>query len=338
VFAAALYRRFAALPHALDRLFAWHAGRSAASAFAKWQLLAWSQSAAVAFNVGLLGTAFALLAFTDLAFGWSTTLAIPAERLLALTTAIATPWRALLPEAVPTQALIEATRFFRLEDAASQARTPETFTGWWPFLLATIVVYGLLPRVLLRALVGARLSAAARRLLLEDPGVTALLDRMSVPSLHLSSSAPEGASGAEPAPVAPLERAVGGQASVIVWAGALPADRAAAAAERLCGRAPSTAPVAAGGAARLDEDRAAIERIADAAPRRVAIFTRAWEPPLLDFLDFAAALRRSLGAAASIVVCLVPEPGGDVTSTELTTWRTTLARLNDAHVYVEGAP
>src|SRR5690606_30702501 len=76
VLGASLFRRLARVPQDLAPLFAGGAARSSASGrFARWQLLYWSQTSAVAFNVGALLTAFLLITFTDLAFGWSTTLA-----------------------------------------------------------------------------------------------------------------------------------------------------------------------------------------------------------------------------------------------------------------------
>ena len=72
--AVSIFRRLARPPPELARLFDWHAARASAGRFAKWQLLCWSQVAAVAFNVAALATAIALVTFTDLAFGWSTTL------------------------------------------------------------------------------------------------------------------------------------------------------------------------------------------------------------------------------------------------------------------------
>ena len=182
---AAVYRRFAALPTPVERLFAWHAGRSAASRFAKWQLLFWAQLTAVAFNAGVLATSFALVAITDLAFGWSTTLNLDPRDVAALTKAIAAPWAAWLPAAVPSDALIEGSRFFRLEHAAGPPRIAEAFTGWWPFLLASIVTYGLVPRLVIGTLALAKLRSATRSMLLEDARVTALLDRMRSPSLQL---------------------------------------------------------------------------------------------------------------------------------------------------------
>src|SRR5690606_7224318 len=106
---------------------------------------------------------------------------------------VAAPWAGWLPPAVPTAELIEKSQFFRLVDSTTVHREASAFTGWWPFLLASIVCYGGLPRVVLLIVAAQRLRAATRRLLLEDARVTALLDRMSSPRVELGAEEAEAA-------------------------------------------------------------------------------------------------------------------------------------------------
>ena len=47
-------------------------------------------------------TALALVVFTDLAFGWSTTLDLDAASLHRVVEALSTPWRELIPAARPS--------------------------------------------------------------------------------------------------------------------------------------------------------------------------------------------------------------------------------------------
>lgn len=338
--AAAFVRPFAArLANRGDgvaRLFAWHGGRSAANRFAKWQIIAWSQTAAVAFNVGVLATAFALVAFTDLAFGWSTTLTASPADVAAIAGKLALPWAQVLPDAVPSLELVERSRVFRLEGASNAPRAAESFTGWWPFLLCAIVAYGLVPRVLSAAFAHWRLTAATRALLLDDARVTALLDRMGAPSLHLAAETTE--TGASPdAGALARPDAIVGNAAAIVWADALPTTEAAAAAKRLLGAVLVDGARSAGGAARLDDDRRMAAEIATLAPAQVIVFTRAWEPPLLEFTDFLETLRAHLGRSPSIVVCPLPPPGAAPDPAHVETWRRTLGAVRDDRLYVEAS-
>ena len=340
--AAAMFRRLGRLPPAVERLFVWHGGRSSANRFAKWQLLYWSQLAAVGLNVGILVTSFVLIAVTDLAFGWSTTLALDASDVRALTSAVSAPWSSWLPQAVPSEELIAGSQFFRLAEAATQHRAATAFTGWWPFLLASIVTYGALPRVVLLHVAAQRLRAATCKLLLEDARVTALLDRMSSPSVELGAPGAENDARNETdvrfVPRAPHAGVMqSGRAIAIVWADAIGADGAASFTQALFAAAPAVAPFTAGGAASLDDDRATIENAAAVGPRRIAVFTRAYEPPMLDFVDFVKRLRARVGAEVAIVVVPTPDLAGGASNDDVDTWRRTLARLGDTRLYVEAA-
>jgi hypothetical protein len=338
--AAALFRRLGRMPAGIERLFAWHGGRSSANRFAKWQLVYWSQLAAVGLNLGILATAFALISVTDLAFGWSTTLDLDAADVAVATAAVAAPWAAWLPQAVPSEELIASSQFFRLAEIAAPQREATAFTGWWPFLLASIIAYGLLPRLVLLVVAAQRLRASTCKLLLEDARVTALLDRMSSPSVELGARETEATRVEPQVRFAPRAEHVageqGGTAIAIVWSDAMAADAAAAFTQALFAAAPASVPFAAGGAATLEDDRATIDSVVRAGPRRIAVFTRAYEPPLLDFLDFVKRLRARVGTHTSIVVVPTPDAADGIKAEHVDTWRRTLARLGDAHLYVEG--
>jgi hypothetical protein len=94
-------------------------------------------------------------------------------------------------------------------------------------------------------------------------------------------------------------------------------------------------PFLAGGRASLTQDRETVERIAAVAPQQVVVFTRAYEPPLLELLDFVVMLRRRLRETVSIIVCPLPEAGGHATAEQIDAWRRTVGTLRDSKVYVE---
>lgn len=97
-------------------------------------------------GVGMLMGFWVLLLLTDLAFGWSSTLLDGAGEFLKIVQFIALPWQALWPEAVPDAALMEATRFIRIEPGTSGS---ESAGDWWRFLMASLICYNLAPRSLL---------------------------------------------------------------------------------------------------------------------------------------------------------------------------------------------
>jgi hypothetical protein len=335
--AAAVFRKIARVQPSVSRLFDRHAPRAAAVRFAKWQVLYWSQTAAVAFNVAALITAVALVTFSDLAFGWSTTLEADPAAVTRAVQRIAAPWTAVVPTAVPSAELVEQSQFFRLEGSGAARPSPRTLGAWWPFTLLTLLIYGLVPRVLLLALAATRLRAATKRLLLDDPSVTALLDRMASPAIETAAPEHEAAPPLELGVARATPRPITGRAQALIWENGVPADAARDYARQHLGL--EVASVVAAGGGELAADRAALERLTANSGDMLLVLTPAWEPPLLELLDFLAELRRRAGSDVSIVVAPVPDGPRAVTDVERATWTRAIARLADPKLYVEtGAP
>lgn len=331
--AAALYRRVARQDDQRASLLVWHEARGPAAArFARWQMLAWSQCAAVAFNVAALICAFALIAFTDLAFGWSTTLRLDNDDVLRLTRLLAAPWRELWPAAVPSAELIEHSRFFRLASSPPADIAASELTGWWPFLLAAITTYGLLPRCCLLLLATIRLRAATRNLLLDDPRVRALLDRMNAAEVRLGSDTKE-AAAVFPDAEAQSAPAMTGDAVVIVWSGALPLrDVDHWTAKHLRWRVMEALEA---GSRTIAADEAVIERAAALQPNAVIVYVRGWEAPLLDLQDFIHALRAKVGPQCSLIVVPVGANGEITSPAQRSIWSRWTARVGDPALYLE---
>src|SRR5690606_31180973 len=332
--AAAIVRRVARELQDLPQLSG--AGRPVSRRYAKWQLLAWSQAAAVAFNAAALATAFLLIIFTDLAFGWSTTLAVDASLVARIVDILAWPWREIFPDAVPELSLIEQSRFFRLEGATGlDAGASRELGGWWSFTVLAIACYGLVPRIVLLAFASWRLRAATRALLVDDPRVTALLDRMEAPAIE-TAAAETVTEAREPGPAAPsTPGALGGPARGVIWSRSITETAARRCARERLGLELAQI-VSAGDSPDLDADRRAAEQIANSAGPLV-VFTPAWEPPLLEFLDFVSVLRKHTGPDASIGVMPLGEAADAAGDIERETWARAVGKLADPRVYVETA-
>jgi hypothetical protein len=207
--------------------------------------------------------------------------------------------------------------------------------GWWPFLLASVLFYGLIPRCLLLAFATLRMRAATRSFLLDDPQVHALLDRMSLARVELGAAEREEDSvlierplQARVAPVASIP------ATAIVWSSALPETAVETwVSAHLSWRV--TEILQAGGAGSLADDQATIDRLAREHPRAVLILVRAWEAPLLDLRDFLAQLRNRVNAACTMIVVPVGPEGTTATQTQCTTWSKWIAAISDPALYVE---
>ncbi|MGH0036353.1 MAG: DUF2868 domain-containing protein [Myxococcota bacterium] len=271
----------------------------------RWLLLSASQGAAVAFQLGALATTLSLVVVSDLSFGWSTTLSIDPASAHRVTTALATPWARLWPEAVPTAELLAHTRFFRIASAPAPGVELEMYGRWWHFVVAALVTYGLLPRLVFFAFVRTRLRRGLVRATLDAPGARQLLSRMQDPLVEtLGAAAGDGArtnggEGLDPNGAGPSSWPA--QPVVVSWAEAVESQGAAA------GTGGAPAPIAAGGRLAPRDDLEAAARAAALAAegdRPVALVVRAFEPPTGDCTDFLGELRRQLGDGPEIVVGL----------------------------------
>jgi hypothetical protein len=308
----------------------------------KWALVTSAQWFGVAFNLGALAGCLYLVAFSDLAFSWSTTLEVPATLLHRLTSALATPWSWFLPQANPSLELIEASRYFRFKEGVLPGMTsgsptdPAVLGGWWPFLLAAICCYGLLLRSLLLGFATWRYRRAVEFTLLHAHGTQDLWDRLNSVLVETRSEQPEvtGAPTADaPDPFGgkPLE----GHSCVLVnWAGVdLPGGVLARLLLERAGLEPRRA-LHAGGANPLEADQRLVAEAAEVAGEGpVVILVKAWEPVLLEFLDFLGDLRVALGECIPIVVMPVgrDETGG-VTAprkVDLEQWRSRVHSTGD---------
>lgn len=119
---------------------------------------------------GLLLGYLVLLLFTDLAFGWSSTLINQPEPIVHVSQLLASPWGWLWPAAMPSDDLVAATRYARIEPQAGEvARAGD----WWRFLLMSLLCYNLLPRGLLLGLLKLRLRGLQPQTQAKTVGVRA---------------------------------------------------------------------------------------------------------------------------------------------------------------------
>ncbi len=269
----------------------------------KWAVLVASQGFAAAFNVGALAAGLLLVAFTDLAFGWSTTLEVDPGALHRVTRTLAMPWVGWLPGADPSAELIAATQYFR--GRPDDAADPAIAADWWPFLLLCMLVYGLAPRAVTWGLALWRLEVASRRAAAHLPGLALLRDRLEHHLVETSAETPEPAlpeRGPGPATRGPAlpEQA---PARLLNWSGFPLSDDEARrlVSEQLGLRVEGVIHV--GGGRELAADAEAVRGMAETAEDVVAVvLVKAWEPPVLELLDFLGELRAALGASRPVAV------------------------------------
>ncbi|MEX2326795.1 MAG: DUF2868 domain-containing protein, partial [Pseudomonadales bacterium] len=324
--------------HSSVNLFETVSQRPLRGAFARWQLLAFGQSFAIGYFVGVLIVALLLVVFTDLAFGWSTTLETDAQFVWRIFNVLALPWSAWLPLATPDLALVEASRFYRLENNVIDVATAAELGRWWPFVLMTILVYGLVPRVLLAVVSGWQVSRATRRLLAEGPQITALLDRLRAPAVSFDGPE-EGETGTDPQATALLAQLDLSEAGVvIIWNGVLAESEAQAwLAGKGVGDAANIDAAERQSAAIQRENLQAYAQSRRGSASRVVIFTKGWEPPLLAFFDYLERVREVIGNDPVIMIVPLDLERQSITEEDREIWARALAARDDPRLYVASA-
>lgn len=348
---AAIYPRIAArvVDAGGDRIREWTAlwrrartRRSLYHEVEPWLLLAVTQAFGVAFNVGALAAILRLVVFTDVAFGWSTTLdALDAPRFHAIAAALAAPWRALWPAAVPGADLVAATRYSHFEAAyllegAARGAHAELVGGWWRFLVAALLAYGLLPRVVLLAVARVQAARILARLPFDDAEVARLLARLTTPHLETRATTAEatpGGTGNSPAGGG-RPATEQGPASVVLWRDVPGGPALEAALARGLG-VPVAQTRAAGG---KDHDDPGLDWGRFARPEeQVVVVAEAFEPPDRGMRRLLSSLRRALGPRRLLLVVLVGEGDapGPPRDADVRIWRDALAALADPFLSVE---
>lgn len=314
----------------------------------RYALLGHSQLFALCFNLGALASCARLILLSDLAFAWSTSVASldPAQvgRVCAV---LAWPFGWLVPDAVPSAALIEHTQYFRLEGrfagAPAGTRGDAALAGeWWRFLVACTITYGLLPRIATLALFRYRLRRAEQRVPLDTPAVQRVLARMTTPELSTQAAA-LAAQGAEPpravaaaAPDAPAQ----GPSVLILYrdvptAPALLTDALA----RHLGVTTTRVLAAGGFDARAD---AAIDEALRPPGTTASVVVEAWEAPDKSLRSFLARLRAVVGPRRILRVVLIGEAsahGYEAAAEEhVRVFRDRLTLLEDPYLSVETLP
>jgi hypothetical protein len=106
------------------------------------------QIGAVGFNIGLVLAFVGSLLVFDVRFYWEAT-PQTSGLVASATGVVAAPWRGVWPAAAPTAAEIEASRARYVDGSRRVPATPASTAVWWRFLLMSLLVWGLLARVLL---------------------------------------------------------------------------------------------------------------------------------------------------------------------------------------------
>ncbi len=150
------------------------------SPFVSLQVLQLTQAFVIAFNLGILGSMLLVyLPFVELRFGWQSTYELGADSVFQALQAISAPWNWISDSLAPSMSQVLATQFVRGQSAWSL--NASAAHAWWPFLLCAVAVYGLLPRLLIAALLKGLLRSHLRSVQFTHPAANKLWRKLQGP-------------------------------------------------------------------------------------------------------------------------------------------------------------
>ena len=325
----------------------------------RWFLLTGSQLFALCFMLSAIAWFVFRLSTTDMAFVWSTTFDVQPQTLAALTNGLALPWQHLAPQATIDLETIQKTRYFR----AHQSPLPpnvhaEDLGRWWPFLLAAMSTYGLVPRLLALLICLWRQRVALRWCLMHMPGAADVLDRMNSPIVETAATDALSSTRERPTPVpgeramrsepVPLPEATGSSHAVCIkWANVPVHDSDIRQHIRQQLDVQVMSIWNAGGANDPEDDQRIMQAVVDAlrgqgqssAQSVYVLLVKAWEPPMLEVVDFLGKLRRDIRTGQRLVVLPIAMSPQAVTSKayqqQCDIWQRKLATLGDPWLRVQ---
>lgn len=136
-----------------------------------------ASASVMAMSLGLAGSMVVFhYAVKDVRFGWGMTYAYGSAQVARVVDAVALPWAAIAPAAVPSEAQIEQSRLSR--ETPNQQVPASASRSWAFFLVASILVYGLILRLLLWLASDAIARKALHNARLESQAADELLKRL----------------------------------------------------------------------------------------------------------------------------------------------------------------
>jgi|AntAceMinimDraft_5_1070358.scaffolds.fasta_scaffold00211_3 hypothetical protein len=270
--------------------------------------LRYSQEMGLIFSLGAILAFFVVLLLSGFGFVWGSTFGMTEDVVKVLVDSVSAPWAGAVSSAVVSNDIIVASQFQQGVTRFGNAEIMVT-RRWWPFLIMSMSVYALLPRVVLWWLTKIFYRRGMRLSLLSTPGAERILSRMKTP--HVTTEGESSLASGEPAP---MQAARDTDKVVIDWAGALAFcdrdefdDLRLVPAER----------VRVAGTGSLSEDLACAQWVSGLEPQQLLVVVKAWEPPMADLQDFIA---RTSGVTRC-TLCLLPLNSRATKEASIRDWR-----------------
>jgi hypothetical protein len=270
--------------------------------------LRYGQELGAIFTVGAMAAFFVVLAMSDFTFVWGSTFQLSDTLVEDMTSAVAAPWSAWLPQATVSSDLIFASRFHPAVTSLGPDNI-EAMRGWWPFLIMAMVTYALLPRLLLWLLSRYFFKHQIRAAFVNLPGSAQLLTRMKGPLVTT-----QGAGGGEYIGQGSVEpTAIDRRLLLLNWANALTAADVSAFGAFA---AVADGHIVEAGLGSMSEEMEQLATKLVAPVNQLFVAVKSWEPPMADLADFLA----NITSVSRCTLFLVPLPQKPIPATRLGDW------------------
>ncbi len=121
----------------------------------------------IAWNVGVLAALLLRVSFTEIAFGWESTLAQSQASMHRLAQWFAVFWTWFVPGACPTLEQVEKSQFHY--PLGINVLDRSATSSWWHWLVGVILIYGLLPRAALLFWFWSRFRRSLQSVTFDEP-------------------------------------------------------------------------------------------------------------------------------------------------------------------------
>ena len=271
--------------------------------------LRYGQEMGAVFTIGAVIGFFLVLSTSGFGFVWGSTFSLSNSVVMGLTDTVSYPWASLVPSAMVSGEAIEISRHQQGVTRLGTAEI-EITRQWWPFLIMSMSVYALFPRVVLWAASKYFYRRTMRSSFVDYPGSERVLARMKSPFVTTQAGTPDSNELSEKCEVGEL----GPEVVLVDWSGALEASNADQFIE--IKGVPIERTIAAGMGS-LSDDAAQGRRITEMKPRRLVVVVKAWEPPMADLRDFIASLK----GVTRCSIYLMPLANKPISNESFEDWR-----------------
>ncbi|MFK5976471.1 MAG: DUF2868 domain-containing protein [Sulfurovum sp.] len=247
-----------------------------------WMIIKRSQLIALFFSLGIFIGLLGVVVTKDIAFAWSTTLQITPVMLYDFVHFISYPWSYFVPSAMPSQELIEHSQYFRLGDSLSESMiaNASSLGAWWQFLAFATLFYAISLRFVVLSISWWGFKYALNKSLFRLDGTMQLLREINEPLIDTNASNEEALFIPHNGKYDKIDKNYSESKYKVIQGLGMRYDELLVIADSFGVNAPKHFIV--GGANSLDED----DKVIEESSGEVLLFVKAWEPPMMDFVDY----------------------------------------------------